>query len=239
MQAARQGVGDRALAGLARAATTVSAKTARLMTWDRLAAEAGFVEESEPDDSDDEFLGGERSPSPPRIWFGKPFSVDDSTQQVENKHTEGEQPLGESEYPEGESKDTSASGSGSRTCRLCITIQLGTEMFPASRCALCEGGPFHAACLYRGACVECGPVHPGMRAANTIDDLDAPWAAGDLVRAATGGLVHKVLTASAGLPASRWKTICGWAFAEGGLRPGPSEAAVGCTKCSGRKRAAE
>jgi hypothetical protein len=132
----------------------------------------------------------------------------------------------------------SASGSGSRTCRFCITVQLGMEMFPASRCALCGGGPFHAACLYRGACVDCGPVHPGLRAAGN-DALDAPWATGDLVRAATGGLVHKVLTASAGLPASRWKTICGWAFAEGGMRPGSSEAAVSCTRCSGRKRAAE
>ena len=43
MQAARQGEGNRALAGLARAPTTPTAKTARLRTWDRLAAEAGFV----------------------------------------------------------------------------------------------------------------------------------------------------------------------------------------------------
>lgn len=140
--------------------------------------------------------------------------------------------------PGGWAPRPAASGLGSRTCRFCISVQLGMEMFPASRCALCEGGPFHAACLYRGACVDCGPVHPGLRAAGS-GALDAPWASGDLVRAATGGLVHKVLTASAKLPASRWKTICGWAFAEGGMRPGSSEAAVSCSKCSGRKRAAE
>ena len=131
-----------------------------------------------------------------------------------------------------------ATGLWARTCRFCTATRLGAEMYPASICAMCEGGPYHAVCLYRGACAECGPAHPGMRAAGS-GRADAPWAVGDLVRAAAGGPIHRIKTASAEYPASRWRTLCGWTFAEAGVRPSSAETLVTCRVCAGRKRAAE
>ena len=134
-------------------------------------------------------------------------------------------------------------------CRGCLQVQRGSEFAPASMCSLCHARPFHARCLWKNKCGNCGGGAEarerdrhgsGGRASTSTSSGSATaskraWAPADLVVRAGGGVIHMVKVADKGIPASSWRTLCGWKFAETGEAPASSGAAVTCPGCKGSR----